>query len=192
MEEIWKDVVGSNGLYMVSNYGNVKSLHYRGGNHEKILTPKKNNSGRLWVEITIKGKKKEMLIHRLVAYAFLENPNGYTEINHIDENPLNNHVDNLEWCNHKYNVKCFCDNHPDHSKNRRSTEKYKKRLSIPVMQLTANGEVIRIWKNSREVQLETNMSDWSISECCRGKRKTAYGYIWRYANNNISGREIAI
>ena len=192
MEEIWKDVVGSNGLYMVSNYGNVKSLHYRGGNYEKILIPKKNNSGRLWVEITINGRRKAMLIHRLVAYVFLDNPNGYNEINHIDENPLNNYVDNLEWCDRKYNVQCFCNNHPDHFRNKKQTEKYGKRLSLPVMQVSKNGEVIRVWNNSREVMLETGMSDWSISECCRGNRKTAYGYNWRYVNDDISGKEIAL
>jgi len=182
MEEIWKDIQGSCGLYKVSNLGNVKSLHYRGSNKEKVLTPKKNNSGRLWVEVFVDGKRKAMLIHRLVALTFIPNPNNYKEINHIDENPLNNNVGNLEWCSHKQNVQCFNLNHPDHWKNKKITDKYGKRLHLKINQLTIEGNFVRTWDNSRAVMRETGMSDWSISECCRGNRKTAYGYIWQYAN----------
>lgn len=182
MEEVWRNIPGSNGLYQVSNFGNIKSLRYRGGYQEKQLTPKKNNNGRLWVEVLINGKRKPMLIHRLVAMAFIPNPNGYEEINHIDENPQNNTVYNLEWCTHKHNVRCFCKNHPEHWSNRKQSDKYGKRLNLTIVQLTKEGNVVKTWNNSRTIKAETGMSDWSISECCRGKRHTAYGYIWRYAD----------
>ena len=176
MDEIWKDVVGYEGLYQVSNLGNVKSLNWRGHGVCKNLTPKLQNSGRYAVQLAQGGKTKYFLIHRIVATAFIPNPHGFNEINHIDENPLNNCASNLEWCDHLYNVRSYFKNHPDHRRQKG------KRINLKVEQLTLNGEVVRLWENSRTIFTQTGMSDWSISECCRGKRKTAYGYKWRYAN----------
>ena len=104
MVEVWKDIEGYEGRYKISNLGNVKSLMYGGRKYEKDLTPKVNNCGRLWVELFCNGKKKQFLIHRLVAKAFIPNPHGLPQINHIDENPKNNRVDNLEWCDARYNM----------------------------------------------------------------------------------------
>ena len=191
MEEIWKDVVGYEGFYQVSNFGNVKSLNWRGHGICKNLTPKLLNSGRYAVQLAKGGKTSYFLIHRLVATAFIPNPYGFTEINHIDEDPTNNKVDNLEWCNHLYNVRCFLKNHPNHSKQRKATAKYGKRLGMQIEQLTLSGEVVKRWENSRTVYVQTGMSDWSISKCCRGQQKTAYGYKWRYANEYNSSRETA-
>ena len=188
MEEIWKPIKGYEGLYEVSNTGKVKSLNYRGTKKEKLLTPKENNSGRLMVGLQNRNKPKYYLIHRLVAQAFIPNPNEYPEINHIDENPKNNVVDNLEWCTRIYNVHCYQRNHPDYAKSRKYVTR-RKRLQMNVLQMSLDGKVIRKWENSRTVFVETGMSDWSISECCRGKRKTAYGYIWQYASDNIGVRE---
>lgn len=182
MEEIWKDIVGYEGLYQISNLGNVKSLNWRGHGYPKNLTPKLQNSGRYSVQLTVNGKSKYFLVHRLVAAAFIPNPFGYSEINHIDENPRNNDVRNLEWCEHLYNVRRYLENHPEHHKTRRTTEKYGKRLGLPIFQLDLSGNIIHKWNNSREICVQTGMSDWSISECCRGNRNTAYGYKWRYAS----------
>lgn len=182
MNEVWKDVVGYEGLYQVSNFGNVKSLHYARRNIERNLVPKCNNSGRLWVELFFGGKKKCMLIHRLVAMAFLPNPDGLPQVNHKDENPKNNCVENLEWCTCEYNNAYYRERHPNVAKERRSTQKYVRRIDKRIYQFDNDGKLVKEWPNSRTIALETNMSDWSISECCRGKRKTAYGYIWRYAN----------
>ena len=185
MEEIWKDIEGYEGLYQVSNCGNVKSIHYRKTNKEKILIPKCNNSGRLWVELWNSGKARQFLIHRLVASAFIENPDCLPQINHIDENPKNNKVENLEWCTGSYNVKTYFKNHPEFFTNRkvRTTKNGRKLLlDCEIEQCLKDGTVIRIWPNSRFAAVEMNWSQWSISECCRGKRKTAYGYIWRFAN----------
>ena len=187
MNEVWKDIEGYEGRYQVSNLGNVKSLNYGGHGYAKNLVPKCNNSGRLWVELFADGKKKCALIHRLVGVAFIPNPNNYPQINHIDENPKNNQANNLEWCTGDYNIAYYLERHPICSKKRkpirsRSTGKYKRRLGLKIHQMDINGNLIKEWPNSRAIATETGMSDWSISECCRGKRKTAYGYIWRYAN----------
>lgn len=182
MQEDWKDIAGYEGRYQVSNFGNVKSLNWRGTGIAKNLYLKKSNKGYLHVELSDGKSKKSITVHRLVANAFIPNPNNYNEINHKDENTLNNCVDNLEWCTHKYNVSCYFLKHPDHALNRKHTEKYGKRINLRVLQFEKNGKFIREWPNSRTAFLETGMSDWGISECCRGNRKSANGYIWRYAN----------
>lgn len=182
MQEIWKDIKGYEGLYQVSSLGNVMSLNYQNHGYAKLLTPKCNNTGRLWVELCNNNKKNAFLIHRLVALAFIENPNNYPQINHIDENPKNNNVENLEWCTQEYNIKYYLDRHKQERKVKNYSSKYKKRIDLKIYQYSLNGKLIKIWNNSREVCKECGWSDWSISECCRGNRKTAYGFIWRYAN----------
>ena len=179
--EIWKDVIGYEGIYQVSNFGNVRSLNWRNTGKIKNLSIRINNDGYCLVNLSGDSKCKSKTVHRLVATAFLKNPNNYLEINHIDENKLNNCVSNLEWCTHKENVRKFIGNHPDCAKFRKSSQKYQKRLNLKVNQYHSDGTFIKTWDNSRTIFLETGMSDWSISKCCRGKQKTAYGYIWQYA-----------
>lgn len=100
MAEIWKYIEGTEQKYMISNYGNVKSLC----NHkERLLTITTQKSGYNYVMLQINGKAKNYRLHRLVAMAFVPNPNGYKEINHIDGDKANNRADNLEWVTRKYN-----------------------------------------------------------------------------------------
>ncbi len=175
MEEIWKDVVGYEGLYQVSNTGKVRSLNYRAvKNRVHELTPKTNNSGRLWVELFKDGIARQHLIHRIVGNAFIPNPYKFEEINHKDENPKNNNVDNLEWCTREYNVRYYNERHPSGNRN----GKLKK---LAINQISGDGTIIRQWNNAREVFVQTGMSASSITDCCRGKRKTAYGFRWQYA-----------
>ena len=104
MNEVWKDVVGYEGLYEVSNSGKVRML--RNGNSHYMAEKRcqKNNKGYLTTMLSNKDRsRKRWLVHRLVAIAFLPNPNNFPEVNHKDENKLNNHVGNLEWCDHVYN-----------------------------------------------------------------------------------------
>ena len=108
MREIWKDVKGYEGLYQVSNLGRVKRLRFINRHldfkQEKILKPYKDGGDYYFViGLHKNGKKKYKAIHRLVAEAFIPNPNNYPIVNHKDENKENNYVDNLEWCTHKYN-----------------------------------------------------------------------------------------
>lgn len=168
MFEVWKDIVGYEGLYQVSNLGNVRSLNYRGTGLIRNLAPKENNCGRLWVLLC----GKAYLIHRLVAAAFIPNENGYPEINHKDENPKNNTVGNLEWCTGEYNKKYYLMNH---------TGGRKKVNTRVVNQCDMSGNVLRQWKDSRTIANETGMNQWSITQCCDGSRKNAYGFKWQYA-----------
>lgn len=105
---IWKDIRGYEGIYQISNYGEVMRLmSYDSRNHlrnSKILKQRKNSDGYKVVGLHKNGLEKKFLIHRLVAENFIENPNNLPEINHIDENKQNNSVFNLEWCDRKYNV----------------------------------------------------------------------------------------
>ena len=194
MTELWKDVKGYEGLYQVSNFGNVRSLRYRNKYETHNLTPKCNNCGRLWVELTPRKGRKCMLVHRLVAEAFIPNPFGLPQINHIDENPKNNAVSNLEWCTGEENRRKYRENHPDIGKPpvKNYSEKYKNRQQMPIIQETKDGNFVKYWSNSVEVRHTVGWNDCHITQCCEGKRKTAYGYTWRYANDDIGGRETAI
>lgn len=103
MKEMWKDIPGYEGLYQVSNLGNIRSLKYAGGNKVKLLKQATTN-GYKQVQLSKNGKGKNHLVHRLVAIAFIPNPNNLPVVNHKDENPSNNNVDNLEWCTQEYNI----------------------------------------------------------------------------------------
>ena len=103
MEE-WRDIQGYEGLYMVSNLGRVKSLNYHRTGKERIMKPSDNGHGYLFVVLCKDGKDKNCRINRLVAQAFLPNPDNLPEVNHKDENKYNNCVENLEWCDRSYNV----------------------------------------------------------------------------------------
>ena len=109
--EYWKDILGYEGYYQVSNYGRVRSLdrivnHWKGGKQHKkgcIMKLKKNRRNYYYVHLAKCGTKKISYIHQLVAKTFIPNPNNYPCVNHIDENPMNNNVENLEWCTFSYN-----------------------------------------------------------------------------------------
>ena len=183
MEEIWKDIEGYDGRYKVSNMGNVKSMNYGNHGYAKNLVPKVNNCGRLWVELIKDGEKKQFLIHRLVGKTFIPNPHNLPEINHKDENVMNNVVDNLEWCTKEYNLRYTANRHPEwfrHGSNP-GRSRASKNKHLLINQYDADGKLLRQWPNARSVFVETGMSDWSIAECCRGKRKQAYGFKWQYA-----------
>lgn len=201
MTEIWKDIEGFEGRYQISNLGNVKSLRYGGRDEVRNLVPKINNKGYEWVELILNGKRSCLQIHRLVAIAFIPNPYNYPIINHKDENPRNNSVDNLEWCDHKYNVHYYLDRHRDQFlENVRKPKKRKPgyhrssngrtrtragvynsyKLKSKVAQVDKNGNVVKVWDCVRQIERDEHKSQWSITQCCNGKRKTAYGYTWHF------------
>lgn len=156
--EIFKDIEGYEGLYQISNLGNVKSLKF---GKERILKPGKNKYNYLQVVLTKQGKVKGYLVHRLVAMAFILNPNNFREINHRDEDKTNNRVENLEWCDRKYNINYGT-----------RTEKYSKQVLCV--------ETNKIYSSTRQVERQLGFYRSAISNACTGKLKQAYGYTWRY------------
>lgn len=182
MNEVWKDIDGFEGRYQVSSFGNVKSLNYRSTGKPKNLTPKLNCKGYYWVALAFEGKQKCVLIHRLVADAFIHKPDDAECVNHKDENPKNNRVENLEWCTQSYNVQYSLNKHPGRNsfrRNRKSGIPYKYRN--PIIQLSLDDTEVKMWDNIAQACAAGKWRTTSVRECCDGKRKTAYGFKWRYA-----------
>lgn len=178
MQEIWKDISGYEGVYQVSNWGNVKSLE-RSVNikssskklfpvKEKILTPSKNTR---YCFVTLRKNKKSYRhsVHRLVAEAFIPNPLNLPEVNHKDENKRNNSVDNLEWCTPKYNANYGT-----------SRERLAKQANIPIAQFSLSGDFIKQYQSALEAESIISIRRTNICKCCKGERRSAGGYLWSY------------
>ena len=178
-EEVWRWVVGYEGLYMVSNHGRVMSIPtiIEKGNgitvlvDGRLIKPSAIRKGYLQVALTKNGKQKPMRVHRLVAEAFIPNRLGLPCVNHIDENKANNVVGNLEWCDVEYN-------------NRYGTrnERISRKIGKPVL-MTRGGLVVREYPSVSAAYDLTGISSGHISECCNGKRHSAGGYEWKYKEN---------
>ena len=173
-KEIWKDIEGFEGKYQISNMGRVKSLNFKLTGKEQIMSLKINKYGYKQILLYKDKKYKTLLIHRLVAQAFIPNPNNYPIINHINEDKTDNRVDNLEWCTQQYNL-----NYGDRSRKASLSN------SIPVLQFSLDGEFVRKWDGATQVQNELGFNNGDISRCCRGRRKTCGGYRWRYYYKGI-------
>lgn len=163
MEEVWKDVQGYEGLYKISSKGRVYGLA-----RKMMLHPEKSG-GYLRITFTVDKQKKKFLVHRLVADAFIDNPNHYSQVNHIDENKENNCVENLEWCTPSYNINYG-------ARNDKVSEKAK-----PVYQMSMDGKIIALHRSVMEASKNLGMDFSTIYRCCRGGLDHAYGYIWKYA-----------
>ena len=176
-EEVWRDINGYEGYYQVSNQGRVKSLERtfidNSGRKrtvkERILKPGMGRCGYLLVVLCAGGKPKTSNVHRLVCEAFHENPENKLEVNHINEIKTDNRAVNLEWSTRRENVNYG-------SRNERAA----KTKSKPVGQWTKEGELVKIWPSTIEVQKQTGFSQGSISKVANGKLKQAYGFIWKY------------
>ena len=191
MQEIFKDIEGYEGLYQISNFGNVKSLGNGKSNNynlckERILKHDIMH-GHPRISLSKNGKSKHFFVHRLVAFAFIPNPNNYPIINHKDEIKTNNNVDNLEWCDCKYNsnygtVRERLSNVMKGKKmSKEAIEKMVNAKSKPILQLTKNGEIICKWKSGAEIKRVLGFHPAAISKVCLGKQKTSYGYKWKFA-----------
>lgn len=166
-EEIWKSVKDFENLYEISNLGRIKSLYF---NKEKILKPRLTLDNYYQIDLCKNKKIYKKYIHRLVAEAFIPNPNNLPIINHIDENSKNNVISNLEWCDSKYN------NNYGNCKNKISEAN-----SIKINQYDLNGNFVKQWLGINNISRCLKINKGNICMCCKGKRNNAGGYIWRYS-----------
>lgn len=180
--EIWKDIAGYEGLYQVSNLGNVRSLRYRNRDEVRELFLKPHVRGYLQVELHKDGKRKMFTVHRLVALAFVDGYEENKQVNHIDENKRNNVSTNLEWVSASQNVLHSISHRKVVNGELRYYPKFQARTDKrPVVQMSLDGEIIERWESTIKVKEKLGYSDWSVKQCCRGNRQTAYGYKWQYA-----------
>ena len=184
MEEIWKDIKGYENKYQVSNLGKVKIKEnitqrmnmgvlrdYK--QKEIIMKPSENGCGYLKVGLNKDGNYKNSYVHRLVAAAFLTNEDNLPQVNHIDGDKYNNCVDNLEWCTEK--------NNSIHARDVLNVVPNTTGIHDiqPVVQIDKDtGAVVKEYNSMTQAQKETGIGH--ISCVCRGKRKSAGGFFWKY------------
>ena len=184
MTEEWRTAVYKGviyeGLYKVSNLGKILSLNYRNTGKAELMKPVTNTNGYLQVCLRKNKEEKKCLVHRLVAEAFLENPENKPQVNHKDEDKTNNFVflnedgtvnkkkSNLEWKTHKDNI-----NHG--TRNERVAKANSKR----VIQLSLSGDLIREWPSVSECG-RNGFNQGTVCDCCNGKQKTHKGFRFMY------------
>jgi hypothetical protein len=188
IEEIWKPVVGYETYYEVSNIGNIKSLQrtvkrVRYGKEYITILPEHlmsqwiNKDGYKKVSLRVNKTRKIVSVHRLVASAFIPNPNNLPQVNHIDENKANNSVDNLEWCTPLENSlhgTCI------ERIGKASSKTPHVWLQKPVIQCDLHGITIAEFNSIEEAANITGISRSGIQSCCKGRLKTSGRCIWKY------------
>lgn len=171
MQENWKSVAGYEGLYEVSDLGRV-----RNAKSGRMLKPCRHKLGYMSVMLYKEKEPRRHNIHRLVAMAFIDNPNGFGVVNHIDENKANNKVDNLEWCSVEHNMR-----HGTLQERLSNMRGHDGRNKKPVAQIREDGQVVKIFESVAQASRETKTARASIYLSCRGNNKKANGFYWSYA-----------
>jgi hypothetical protein len=187
MQEIWKPITGYEGYYEVSNHGKVRSvariIHkvhspsgtvYQWCKPSMILNSNRGGHNYLRVDLCVDYVAKTHYVHRLVAETFIPNPDDLPEINHMDEDRHNNHVDNLEWCSRIYNQNYGTVVH-------RIRETSARTRGRAVVQMDLNGNQIQVFSAVREASRQTGVNTACIWQVCNGKRKTAHGFTFKFA-----------
>lgn len=200
-KEIWKDVVGYEGYYQVSNLARVKSLARElksNGNlkyvgdladfdktyikPEKILSQNKSKDGYLRCIFSKNGKPKMQRVHRLVAQAFIPNPNNMPVVNHIDEDKTNNLPGNLEWVSVAYNN--VYGTRIQRLKNSEGFKRNSEKNCKPLSQYDLNGNLIASFNSLKEaVESNNGYKKSGMSHCLVGRNETYKGFIWKYDKN---------
>lgn len=199
MIEIWKDIPGYEGRYQVSNTGEVKSLNYNSSGKSKLLKQIADKKGYKRVGLCKNGKRKHYSVHRLVAIAFLPNPNNLPQVNYKDENKANNCVDNLEWCNAKYNNNygtkkerlsesmkgkkgCWYEKQLSEEHKKKISKSLKGKNSKPILMCDKEGNFIKRFDSTADANEYFGKDRYcsGISNCLRGRTKTIYNYIFKY------------
>ena len=169
-KEIWKDIPGYEGLYQASSLGRIRSLKR---NKVHILTPLSDGCGYYKVQLCRNNVKKDSTVHRLVWLAFNGPITEGLQIYHLNENKSDNRLENLSLCTAKENINfgtCIA---------RRA-----KKLSKPVIQFDKNGNFIKEWPSSNEIQKQLGYLASNIRNCCGNFTHSAYGFIWKYKKEN--------
>lgn len=186
MVEIWKDIVDYEGYYQVSNLGRVRSLDRFVGKETmqlkkgKIRQAAKDKYGYLSLILHKNGIAKNHFVHRLVAEAFIPNPDNKPQVDHINTNKEDNRVENLRWSTCLENI----NNEISKTKRKQTSKKGSESpYSIIILQYNKNGELIKEWGSIKEAASYLNKSNSLIIKCCKGKLPYAYGYKWSYKNN---------
>lgn len=203
MEEIiWKPVVGFEGLYEVSNTGLIRSLNFYNYKEPRLLSLCLNSNGYLKVGLNKNNTTKQMLVHRIVAEAFIPNPDNLEMVNHKDENRANNNVENLEWCTRSYNQLYSLKLHPE--RNKKFAENFKglsswtkkgiahkntKKVAI----IDEQNNILRTFENASVAGKELDIIPGNITAACKtnaipnrnkqrqiGRKRKARGHIFIY------------
>ena len=200
IKEIWEDIEGYEGLYQVSNYGNVKSqqrLRWNGKGwciqKECIMSQRINTSGYKIVVLCKDGVKRVKIVHRLVAYAFIPNLNNFPEVNHKNEIKTDNRAENLEWCTKIYNQ--------NYGTKKIRTQITRKKLNSewnalmkknknhsygaekPVLCYLKDGTFVNRFRSLSVAAQSIGDCTSHIADCCNGRRKSVRGYNWRHEDN---------
>lgn len=173
IQEVFKDIPNYGGRYQVSNYGRVWSVI-----KSQFVKQHINNDGYCQVRLYFgDGRKKHEMVHRLVALAFLPNPNNLPQVNHKDENKENNYVENLEWCTASYN-----NSYGTRLERVSNTNKTNGKRKKPVLQYDLQGNFVKEYPSAKEAEIENNIAKGHITKVCKDERKSAGGFIWKYKN----------